>query len=57
MGRDGMGVNQMGVDEVRIRYIRLELKGLSEILQDIRTSTYQTFTIEENTYCTTKFHK
>ena len=32
-------------------------KGLSETLQDIRTSTYQMCKIEENTNRTTKFHK
>ena len=34
-----------------------KLKGLSETLRDIRTSTYQIFRIEENTNRTTKFHK
>ena len=32
-------------------------KGPSKTLRDIRTSTYQIFIIEENTNCTTKFHK
>ena len=31
-------------------------KGLSEILRDIRTSTYQMCRTEENTNRTTKFH-
>ena len=34
-----------------------KLKGPSETLRDIRTSTYQIFRIEENTNHTTKFHK
>ena len=34
-----------------------KLKGASKILRDIRTSTYQTFRIEENTNRTTKFYK
>ena len=34
-----------------------KLKGPTEILRDIRTSTYQIFRIEENTNHTTKFHK
>ena len=33
------------------------LKGPSETLRDIRTSTYQIFRIEENTNRTTKFNK
>ena len=33
------------------------LKGPSETLRDIRSSTYQMFRIEENTNCTTKFNK
>ena len=33
------------------------LKGPSETLQDIRSSTYQIFRIEENTDRTTKFNK
>ena len=32
-------------------------KGPSETLRDIRTSTYQMCSIEENTNRTTKFHK
>ena len=32
-------------------------KGPSETLRDIRTSTYQMCSIEENTIGTTKFHK
>ena len=34
-----------------------KLKGPSETLRDIHTSTYQIFRIEENTNRTTKFHK
>ena len=34
-----------------------KLKGPSETLRDIRSSTYQIFRIEENTNRTTKFHK
>ena len=34
-----------------------KLKGPSEALRDIRTSTYQIFRIEEYTNRTTKFHK
>ena len=34
-----------------------KLKGPSETLPDIRSSTYQIFRIEENTNCTSKFHK
>ena len=33
-----------------------KLKGPSETLRDIRTSTYQMYSIEENTNGTTKFH-
>ena len=33
------------------------LKGPSETLRDIRSSTYQMFRIEENTNYTTKFNK
>ena len=33
------------------------LKGPSETLRAIRTSTYQIFRIEENTFRTTKFHE
>ena len=32
-------------------------KGPSKTVRDIRSSTYQIFRIEENTNCTTKFHK
>ena len=34
-----------------------KLKGSSETIPDIRTSTYQIFRIGENTNGTTKFHK
>ena len=34
-----------------------KLKGSSETIRDIRTSTYQIFRIGENTNGTTKFHK
>ena len=34
-----------------------KLKGSSETLRDIGTSTYQIFRIEENTNRITKFHK
>ena len=34
-----------------------KLKGPSETLRDIRSSTYQVFRIEANTNRTTKFHK
>ena len=37
--------------------IILKCKGLSEILQDIRTATYQISRIEEKINQTTKFHK
>ena len=43
--------------ELQSTLVISKLKGPSETLQDIRTSTYQIFRIEENTNCTTKFHK
>ena len=42
---------------IRSTLVISKLKGPSETLRDIRTSTYQIFRIEENTNRTTKFHK
>ena len=44
------------VFEVQSTLFISKLKGPSETLRDIRTSTYKIFRIEENTNRTTKFH-
>ena len=44
------------VSQLQSTLVISKLKGLSETLRDIRTSTYQIFRIEENTNRTTKFH-
>ena len=48
-----------GVFPLKIQSILVisKSKGPSEILRDIRTSTYQMCTTEENINRTTKFHK
>ena len=43
--------------EVQSTLVISKSKGPSEILRDIRTSTYQMCRTEENTNRTTKFHK
>ena len=42
---------------VQLTLVISKLKGPSETLRDIRSSTYQNFKIEENTNCTANFHK
>ena len=42
-------------EEIQSTLVISKLKGLSETLRDIRTSTYQIFRTEENTYRTTNF--
>ena len=43
--------------EVQSTLVFSKLKGPSETLRDVPTSTYQIFRIKENTHCTTKFHE
>ena len=42
---------------VQSTLVMSKLKGPSETLRDVRTSTYQIFRNEENTNRTAKFHK
>ena len=46
-----------GSGEIQSTLVISKLKGPSETLRDIRSSTYQIFRIEENANRTTKFHK
>ena len=43
--------------QIQSTFVISKLKGPSETLRDIRTSTYQMCRTEENTNRTTKFHK
>ena len=46
------------LNDIQLTLVISKLKGPSETLRDIRTSTYQIFRIEEiDTNRTTKFHK
>ena len=45
------------VYQIKSTLVISKSKGPAETLQDIRTSTYQMYRIEENTKRTTKFHK
>ena len=51
------GTFSLGVAQVQSILVISKSKGLSEILRDIHTSTYQTCRIEEKTKKTTTFHK
>ena len=46
-----------GNKQIQSTLVISKSKGPSETLRDIRTSTYQMCSIEENTNGTTKFHK
>ena len=45
------------IKDIQSTLVISNLKGPSETLRDIRSSTYQMFRIEENTNRTTKFNK
>ena len=49
--------NSVLMNKIQSTLVISKLKGSSETLRDIRTSTYQISRIEENTNRTTKFHK
>ena len=53
----GLAISNHITNKVQSTLVISKLKGPSETLRDIRTSTYQIFRIEENTNRTTKFHK
>ena len=60
--RFGLFHMKSNIDTVDSRYLEVEgtLKNSSRFVVrqfEIRSSTYQIFRIEENTNCTTKFHK
>ena len=48
---------KFAIDKYKSTLIISKSKGLSKILQDIRTSTYQICRIEEKIHQATKFHK
>ena len=50
-------LHEDNINKVQSTLVISKSKGPSDILRDIRTSTYQMCRTEENTNRTTKFHK